>query len=34
MPALYTRLFWWGALSGAVLLALTPWIKKLIKDAK
>jgi len=34
MPALYTRLFWWGALSGAVLLALTPWIKRLIKDAK
>jgi POT family proton-dependent oligopeptide transporter len=34
MPQLYTRLFWWGALSGAVLLALTPWIKKLIKDAK
>ncbi len=34
MPELYTRLFWWGALSGLVLLALTPWIKRLIKDAK
>jgi POT family proton-dependent oligopeptide transporter len=34
MPELYTGLFWWGALSGAVLLALTPWIKRLIKDSK
>lgn len=34
MPALYTHLFWWGAISGAVLLALTPWIKRLIRDAK
>lgn len=34
MPELYTHLFWWGAISGAVLLALTPWIKRLIKDSK
>jgi len=34
MPALYSRLFWWGALSGAVLLALTPWIRRLIRDSK
>ena len=34
MPVLYTRLFWWGAISGAVMLAITPWIKRLIRDSK
>jgi len=34
MPALYTHLFWWGAIGGAVMLAITPWIKRLIRDSK
>jgi POT family proton-dependent oligopeptide transporter len=34
MPELYTRLFWWGAIAGAVMLAITPWIKRLIRDSK
>lgn len=34
MPALYTRLFWWGAIAGCVMLAITPWIKRLIRDSK
>lgn len=34
MPELYTRLFWWGAIGGAVMLAITPWMRRLIKDSK
>ncbi len=34
MPALYTRLFWWGAIAGLAMLAITPWIKRLIRDSK
>jgi POT family proton-dependent oligopeptide transporter len=34
MPELYTRLFWWGAIGGVVMLAITPWIKRLIRDSK
>jgi len=33
MPALYTHLFWWGIIGGIVMLAITPWVKRLIKDA-
>ena len=34
MPALYTRLFWWGAIGGVTMLIITPWIKRLIRDSK
>jgi POT family proton-dependent oligopeptide transporter len=34
MPALYTRLVWWGIIGGAVMLAITPWARRLIKDSK
>jgi len=34
MPQLYTRLFWWGGIAGLVMLAITPWIKRLIRDSK
>jgi proton-dependent oligopeptide transporter, POT family len=34
MPALYTRLVWWGLIGGAVMLVITPFVRKLIKDAK
>jgi POT family proton-dependent oligopeptide transporter len=33
MPELYTHLFWWGTIAGLVMLAITPWMRRLIKDS-
>jgi POT family proton-dependent oligopeptide transporter len=33
MPDLFSRLFWLGAIGGAVMLAITPFAKRLIKGA-
>ena len=34
MPGQFLYLFWWGAISGAVLLVLTPFIKKMMPGVK
>jgi POT family proton-dependent oligopeptide transporter len=34
MPGQFLYLFWWGVLAGAVLLALTPFIKKMMPGVK
>jgi proton-dependent oligopeptide transporter, POT family len=34
MPDAFLGLFWWGAIAGLVLLALTPFIKKLMPGVK
>lgn len=33
MPELFSRLFWWGLIGGVVMLAITPFAKRLIKGA-
>ncbi len=34
MPGEFLDLFWWGAIAGAVMLALTPFIKRLMAGVK
>jgi proton-dependent oligopeptide transporter, POT family len=34
MPSQFLYLFWWGFIAGAVLLALTPFIKKMMPGVK
>lgn len=34
MPGEFLDLFWWGAIAGAVLLALTPFIKKMMAGVR
>jgi POT family proton-dependent oligopeptide transporter len=34
MPGEFLDLFWWGFLAGAVMLALTPFIKRLMAGVK
>jgi POT family proton-dependent oligopeptide transporter len=34
MPGQFLYLFWWGVIAGAVLLALTPFIKKMMPGVK
>jgi len=34
MPELYMHIFWWGTIGGLVMLAITPWMRRLIKDSK
>jgi POT family proton-dependent oligopeptide transporter len=34
MPGQFLYLFWWGVLAGAVLLVLTPFIKKMMAGVK
>jgi proton-dependent oligopeptide transporter, POT family len=34
MPTEFLGLFWWGAIAGAVLLALTPFIRKMMPGVK
>ena len=34
MPGQFLYLFWWGAISGVVLLAMTPFIKKMMGGVK
>jgi proton-dependent oligopeptide transporter, POT family len=34
MPGQFLYLFWWGAIAGAVLLVLTPFIKKMMTGVK
>ena len=33
MPTIFSRLFWFGAIGGVVMLAITPFAKRLIKGA-
>jgi POT family proton-dependent oligopeptide transporter len=34
MPGVFLYLFWWGAIAGAVMLILTPFIKRLMPGVK
>jgi proton-dependent oligopeptide transporter, POT family len=34
LPALFLKMFEWGAISGAVMLLLTPWLKRLTAGVK
>jgi proton-dependent oligopeptide transporter, POT family len=34
LPALFMRVFWYGMLVGVVMLALTPWIRRLMAGVK
>jgi proton-dependent oligopeptide transporter, POT family len=34
MPGEFLYLFWWGAIAGAVMLILTPVIKRLMSGVK
>jgi POT family proton-dependent oligopeptide transporter len=34
LPALFLKIFWWGALGGAVMLLLTPALKRLMSGVK
>ncbi len=34
LPALFLRLFWWGALGGLAMLLLTPLLKRLMAGVK
>jgi POT family proton-dependent oligopeptide transporter len=34
MPGQFLYLFWWGAISGAVLLVLTPFVRKMMAGVK
>jgi POT family proton-dependent oligopeptide transporter len=34
MPGEFLYLFWWGAIAGAVMLILTPFIKRLMSGVK
>jgi POT family proton-dependent oligopeptide transporter len=34
MPGQFLYLFWWGVIAGAVLLVLTPFIKKMMPGVK
>jgi dipeptide/tripeptide permease len=28
LPGLFLKIFWWGAIGGAVMLLLTPWLRR------
>ena len=34
MPGQFLYLFWWGVIGGVVMLALTPWLKRLMRGVK
>jgi proton-dependent oligopeptide transporter, POT family len=34
LPALFLKIFWWGALGGGLMLLLTPWLKRLMPGVK
>jgi proton-dependent oligopeptide transporter, POT family len=34
LPALFLKIFVWGAVGGAVMLLLTPWLKRLMAGVK
>lgn len=34
LPALFLKIFWWGALGGGAMLLLTPWLKRLMSGVK
>lgn len=34
LPGLFSKVFWWGIISGGVMLLLTPWLKRLIGSAR
>ena len=34
LPALYLKLFWWGAIAGAVMLLITPPVKRLMANVR
>jgi proton-dependent oligopeptide transporter, POT family len=34
LPALFLKIFWWGAIGGGVMLLLTPFLKKLMPGVK
>jgi proton-dependent oligopeptide transporter, POT family len=34
LPALFLKIFWWGAIGGGLMLLLTPWLKRLMPGVK
>jgi POT family proton-dependent oligopeptide transporter len=34
LPALFLKIFWWGAIGGGLMLLLTPWLKRLMPGIK
>jgi proton-dependent oligopeptide transporter, POT family len=34
LPALFLKIFWWGAVGGGLMLLLTPWLKRLMPGVK
>jgi POT family proton-dependent oligopeptide transporter len=34
LPALFLKIFWWGAIGGAVMLALTPVLRRYMSGAR
>ena len=34
LPALFLKIFWWGAIGGGLMLLLTPWLKRLLPGVK
>jgi proton-dependent oligopeptide transporter, POT family len=34
LPALFMKIFWWGAIGGGIMLALTPTLKRLMSGVK
>jgi proton-dependent oligopeptide transporter, POT family len=34
LPALFMKIFWWGAIGGGLMLVLTPWLKRLMSGVK
>ena len=34
LPTLFLKIFWWGAISGGLMLLLTPWLKKLMAGVR
>jgi proton-dependent oligopeptide transporter, POT family len=34
LPALFLKIFGWGAIAGAAMLLLTPWLKRLMSGVE
>jgi POT family proton-dependent oligopeptide transporter len=34
LPALFLKIFWWGAIGGGLMLLLTPWLKRLMPGVR
>ena len=34
LPALFLKIFWWGAIGGGLMLLLTPMLKRLMPGVK